>query len=141
MDNKDYCCGCCVGLAIGYILWGCNNNVPAHTHEHSSLESDSKSIVEIVNSDTLNQEEPDSLLLRGIDHYQRQISPQIKEQLGREKLCKYEPSCSEYAKQAIEKHGPVTGAVMATARLARCNPWSNGGDDPVGTPWYAKKII
>jgi uncharacterized protein len=45
--------------------------------------------------------------------------------------CKYHPSCSEYAMQAVKRHGLVRGSVMAGWRLLRCNPWSRGGFDPV----------
>ena len=45
--------------------------------------------------------------------------------------CKYEPSCSEYAIQAVRKHGLFKGASLAGWRLLRCNPWSHGGHDPV----------
>ena len=45
--------------------------------------------------------------------------------------CKYEPSCSEYAIQAVRKHGIVKGSALAGWRLLRCNPWSHGGHDPV----------
>jgi len=45
--------------------------------------------------------------------------------------CKYHPSCSEYAVQAIRRHGLVRGSVLAGWRLLRCNPWSRGGFDPV----------
>lgn len=45
--------------------------------------------------------------------------------------CKFRPSCSEYAAQAIEKHGVLRGLVLGTWRILRCNPWSDGGDDPV----------
>jgi len=45
--------------------------------------------------------------------------------------CKYEPSCSEYAIQAVRKHGLVKGSALAGWRLLRCNPWSHGGHDPV----------
>jgi putative membrane protein insertion efficiency factor len=45
--------------------------------------------------------------------------------------CKYHPSCSEYAVQALRKHGLVRGGLMAGWRLLRCNPWSHGGFDPV----------
>lgn len=45
--------------------------------------------------------------------------------------CRYEPTCSEYAVQAIEKYGPIKGAGMAVWRILRCNPWSAGGFDPV----------
>ena len=47
------------------------------------------------------------------------------------RLCKYEPTCSCYAEQAVRSHGVVRGLALATWRLARCNPWSKGGYDPV----------
>ena len=45
--------------------------------------------------------------------------------------CKYEPSCSEYAIQAVQRHGLIKGSALAGWRLLRCNPWSHGGHDPV----------
>jgi putative membrane protein insertion efficiency factor len=45
--------------------------------------------------------------------------------------CKYEPSCSRYAAQAIRRFGILRGLVLAAWRLLRCNPWSHGGYDPV----------
>jgi len=45
--------------------------------------------------------------------------------------CKYRPSCSEYALQALRRHGLVHGGALAAWRLLRCNPWSRGGYDPV----------
>jgi putative membrane protein insertion efficiency factor len=45
--------------------------------------------------------------------------------------CRYYPSCSEYAVQAIRRFGILRGAVLAGWRLLRCNPWSRGGFDPV----------
>ena len=45
--------------------------------------------------------------------------------------CKYHPSCSEYAAQAVRTYGVPRGLVLATWRLLRCNPWSHGGVDPV----------
>ena len=45
--------------------------------------------------------------------------------------CKYHPSCSEYAMQAVRRHGLLRGSVLAGWRLLRCNPWSRGGFDPV----------
>ena len=45
--------------------------------------------------------------------------------------CKYYPTCSSYAIEAIQMHGPWRGLLMATWRLLRCNPWSEGGADPV----------
>ena len=45
--------------------------------------------------------------------------------------CKYHPTCSAYAVQAIERYGILRGAVLAAWRLLRCNPFSHGGYDPV----------
>ena len=45
--------------------------------------------------------------------------------------CKYEPTCSAYAEQAIRELGIVRGTILAGWRLLRCNPWSHGGVDPV----------
>ena len=45
--------------------------------------------------------------------------------------CRYHPSCSEYAVQAIGKFGILRGLVLAAWRLLRCNPWSRGGFDPI----------
>ncbi|MHB1458049.1 MAG: membrane protein insertion efficiency factor YidD [Armatimonadota bacterium] len=47
------------------------------------------------------------------------------------RVCRYEPTCSEYAVQAIKKYGPFKGLIMAVWRILRCNPWSPGGFDPV----------
>jgi len=57
--------------------------------------------------------------------YQRLISPALP------RRCKYEPTCSAYAVQAVRTHGALRGAILAAWRLARCNPWSDGGYDPV----------
>lgn len=57
--------------------------------------------------------------------YRKLISPAT----GRR--CKYEPSCSAYASNAIRSYGVARGSVLAIWRLARCNPFSHGGYDPV----------
>lgn len=57
--------------------------------------------------------------------YQRLISPAIP------RRCKYEPTCSRYAVEAIREFGILRGLVLAGWRLLRCNPWSLGGYDPV----------
>lgn len=45
--------------------------------------------------------------------------------------CRFEPSCSRYALEALEWHGAARGSYMALRRVARCHPWCNGGLDPV----------
>jgi putative membrane protein insertion efficiency factor len=57
--------------------------------------------------------------------YQRVISPALP------RRCKYHPTCSAYAVQAIQGFGILRGSVLAGWRLLRCNPWSHGGYDPV----------
>jgi putative membrane protein insertion efficiency factor len=57
--------------------------------------------------------------------YQRVISPAFP------RRCKYEPTCSAYAVQAIREFGILRGLVLAAWRLLRCNPFSHGGFDPV----------
>jgi putative membrane protein insertion efficiency factor len=47
--------------------------------------------------------------------------------------CKYEPSCSQYAVDALRANGLVRGSALAAWRLLRCNPWSHGGFDPAPT--------
>jgi putative membrane protein insertion efficiency factor len=57
--------------------------------------------------------------------YRRFVSPAIP------RRCKYEPTCSRYALDAIREYGILRGLVLAGWRLLRCNPWSHGGYDPV----------
>ncbi len=57
--------------------------------------------------------------------YQRFVSPLLGPR------CRYHPSCSEYAAQALQRHGILRGSLLASWRLLRCNPWSHGGFDPV----------
>ncbi|MCC6535167.1 MAG: membrane protein insertion efficiency factor YidD [Burkholderiales bacterium] len=46
-------------------------------------------------------------------------------------VCRFYPSCSQYAQDAIERHGVLRGLVLAARRLCRCHPWHCGGHDPV----------
>jgi putative membrane protein insertion efficiency factor len=55
--------------------------------------------------------------------YQRVISPVLPAR------CKYHPSCSEYAVEAVRRYGILRGLTLAVWRLLRCNPWSHGGVD------------
>ncbi len=66
------------------------------------------------------------LLLEGIRFYQRNISP-----TKGGPCCRYVPTCSQYAKEALERFGPVKGGRLAVWRLLRCNPLAKGGYDPV----------
>lgn len=74
-----------------------------------------------------------AVLILPIRFYQRFISPALP------RSCKYHPTCSAYAVEALRKHGPILGIVLAAWRLLRCNPWSSGGVDYVPdkvTPGY-----
>lgn len=66
-----------------------------------------------------------ALVIAPIRVYQRIVSPLLAPR------CKYEPSCSHYAAQAVEEYGILRGLILAGWRLLRCNPWSHGGCDPV----------
>jgi putative membrane protein insertion efficiency factor len=57
--------------------------------------------------------------------YRRVLSPALP------RRCKYEPTCSRYAVDAINEYGILRGLVLGVWRLLRCNPWSHGGYDPV----------
>jgi len=46
-------------------------------------------------------------------------------------VCRYYPSCSAYALQAVEEHGALRGSWLAARRVCRCHPWAEGGVDPV----------
>ena len=64
-------------------------------------------------------------VMAAIRFYQRGISPLFPPR------CRYIPTCSEYALQAVEKYGAAKGMVLAAKRFLRCNPFHKGGYDPV----------
>ena len=66
-----------------------------------------------------------AVVLAPIVVYRRVLSPALP------RRCKYEPTCSRYAVDAIGEYGILRGLVLGTWRLLRCNPWSHGGYDPV----------
>jgi len=66
-----------------------------------------------------------AFLIRLIHLYRRFLSPLIGQQ------CRFTPTCSRYAEQAIEIYGPARGSWMALKRIARCQPFCTGGEDPV----------
>ena len=65
------------------------------------------------------------LLIQPIRFYQRFISPLTPA------TCRFMPTCSTYAIEAIRKHGPFKGLALAVWRILRCNPWGGSGYDPV----------
>ena len=72
----------------------------------------------------------DDMLGRAIVFLIRGVYQQASRRLW-PRFCRFEPTCSEYAAQAIERHGCMRGIWMGICRIARCNPWSSGGEDPV----------
>ena len=68
---------------------------------------------------------PKRLLLWLIQFYRVAISPMHRP------CCRYIPTCSQYAQQAIQKYGAIKGGYLALRRILRCNPFCKGGYDPV----------
>lgn len=66
-----------------------------------------------------------SLILSSLRFYKARISPQLPP------ACRYTPTCSEYAIEAIERRGVLVGGFLAAKRVISCNPFSRGGYDPV----------
>ena len=64
-------------------------------------------------------------LISSIKAYQYLLSPYLAAR------CRYMPTCSQYTKEAITKHGAVKGTVMGITRICRCHPFHKGGYDPV----------
>ncbi|GAB2516760.1 Putative membrane protein insertion efficiency factor [Corynebacterium atrinae] len=75
---------------------------------------------------------PRGLIARGLTaavrFYQNYLSP-----LKMGSSCRFEPTCSAYALEAVSRHGAATGVVMTLSRLSKCGPWHPGGYDPVTT--------
>lgn len=64
-------------------------------------------------------------LLAALRFYKAAVSPLLPP------ACRYTPTCSEYAYQAVERHGVVKGSWLAVKRILRCHPFARGGEDPV----------
>ncbi len=65
------------------------------------------------------------LLIGMVKFYQGAISPHFGP------CCRYTPTCSQYAVEALRKYGPLKGSWLATKRICRCHPWGGSGYDPV----------
>ncbi|MCC8037210.1 MAG: membrane protein insertion efficiency factor YidD [Bacteroidales bacterium] len=65
------------------------------------------------------------LLILPIRFYQLAISPMLPQS------CRYVPTCSQYAIEALQKHGALKGSWLAIKRICRCHPWGGSGYDPV----------
>ena len=65
------------------------------------------------------------ILVAPIIFYQKFIPPYTPAS------CRFTPTCSEYARQALVKYGPIKGLALAIWRILRCNPWGGSGYDPV----------
>ena len=68
---------------------------------------------------------PKRALILLIRFYRMQISPELPPS------CRFSPTCSEYALEAVEKYGAIKGGYLAVRRILRCNPFHKGGYDPV----------
>jgi putative membrane protein insertion efficiency factor len=66
-----------------------------------------------------------TMVLGILGAYKRFVSPALP------KACRFVPTCSEYAMEAVDRHGIVRGAMLAAWRVLRCNPFGRGGYDPV----------
>ena len=76
-----------------------------------------------------------SFLLKGaIRLYQLLVSPMLGP------ACRYEPSCSHYALEALRRHGPLFGPALAIWRILRCNPFGGQGYDPVPESLFARRV-
>lgn len=68
---------------------------------------------------------PQRLLMDLVRAYRLLLSPWLGSS------CRFEPTCSAYSLQALERHGAAAGSYLTAARLVRCHPWCDGGFDPV----------
>ncbi|MDR1330307.1 MAG: membrane protein insertion efficiency factor YidD [Oscillospiraceae bacterium] len=74
------------------------------------------------------------LLLKAISFYRRDVSPLTPP------ACRFVPTCSQYAYEAIELHGALKGGYLAARRLLKCHPFHKGGYDPVPQPSKPRRI-
>ncbi len=75
---------------------------------------------------------PELILVGMIRFYQAAISPYLSQG-----SCRYNPTCSEYTVEALEKYGAIKGSILSTWRILRCNPWGGHGWDP--PKWFGEE--
>ena len=66
-----------------------------------------------------------TILLAVISFYQNLISPFFAPR------CRFSPTCSQYSKESIKKHGPLKGFILTFKRIVKCHPWGGSGYDPI----------
>jgi hypothetical protein len=81
---------------------------------------------------------PQSVLIFAIRIYRLTISPAQVFLFGAGAGCRFTPTCSQYALDAVREHGAVTGGVLSAKRICRCHPWGGHGHDPVPKPLGVK---
>ena len=74
------------------------------------------------------------IVIRLLAFYKRAISPLLPGS------CRFHPSCSDYARESVARHGLLRGALLAAWRLLRCQPFSRGGLDPVPAAGVARRL-
>lgn len=85
---------------------------------------------------------PGKLIVIGLLHvYQWTISPILHFLSGPGSGCRYHPSCSVYAIEAVKIHGCVKGLWLSTRRILRCHPWGGEGHDPVPPPKTSSDVV
>jgi uncharacterized protein len=78
---------------------------------------------------------PQAMLMGLVRAYRLLLSPWLGS------ACRFTPTCSAYALDALAQHGAAAGSYLTLARLARCQPWCDGGHDPVPAQLHAPKLL
>jgi putative membrane protein insertion efficiency factor len=74
---------------------------------------------------------PQLILIAMVRAYQWVFSPIKIAVLGPQGCCRFSPTCSCYALEALRRHGAIRGSSLSLRRILRCHPWGGAGDDPV----------